>query len=231
MLLRQWLKCLASSRNLERALRESKERYQFLADNAPDVIFRYRLSPEPGFEYISPACIALTGYTPEELCAEPSLPRRIIHPEDRPLLERGLRGEGLSEPFVLRWIHKDGRVVWAEQRHTPIYDGLGKPIAVMGIARDITKQKEIEGALKGSEGRYRTLVDTMHDGLAVVDENRVFTYANPRYCEITGYSLEEFLGRPSSQHPMFDEEDQRVLLGEWEKRLRGEASLYSLELM
>ncbi len=50
----------------EEALRKSEERYRFLAMNAKDLIYRYRLLPKPGFEYVSPAAVEMTGYTPEE---------------------------------------------------------------------------------------------------------------------------------------------------------------------
>ncbi len=35
-----------------------------LLDRIPDIVWRYRLSPEPAFEYVSPSVFALTGYTP-----------------------------------------------------------------------------------------------------------------------------------------------------------------------
>ncbi|MEX2610950.1 MAG: hypothetical protein WEA24_13455, partial [Gemmatimonadota bacterium] len=51
-----------------------------LARRSTDMIFRYRLHPERGFEYVSPAAEALTGYTPAEHYADPELPLKIVHP-------------------------------------------------------------------------------------------------------------------------------------------------------
>src|SRR5437763_8141691 len=57
----------------EERLRRSEERFRFLAENAQDFIFRYRLKDEPGFDYVSPACVTITGYPSEELYADPRL--------------------------------------------------------------------------------------------------------------------------------------------------------------
>ena len=62
----------------EQHLRRSEERFRVLAENAQDFIFRYRLKAKPGFDYVSPACLAITGYTPEELYAEPRLIFNLI---------------------------------------------------------------------------------------------------------------------------------------------------------
>jgi PAS domain S-box-containing protein/putative nucleotidyltransferase with HDIG domain len=127
------------------ALRESEARFRMLAENAPDIIFRYRLKPTPGFEYISPAVTRISGYTPEEHYADPDLIRKIVHPEDQPALEALGQGEGLFEkPWEFRWIHKDGHTVWTEQTNVPIRDEAGNIVAIEGIVRDITERKRLE---------------------------------------------------------------------------------------
>jgi len=127
------------------ALRESEARFRRLAENAPDIIFRYRLKPTPGFEYISPAVTRISGYTPEEHYADPDLIRKIVHPEDQSALEALGQGEGLFEkPREFRWIHKNGHTVWTEQTNVPIRDEAGNIVAIEGIVRDITERKRLE---------------------------------------------------------------------------------------
>lgn len=125
----------------EDALRASEERFRRLAENAPDVIYRYEFTPQRGFTYVSPSA-AITGYTPEEHYADPDLGLKIVHPEDRPLVEQYLQGDSIfSQAIVMRWIRKDGRIIWTEQHTAPIFDAHGNLIALEGIARDVTERE------------------------------------------------------------------------------------------
>jgi len=127
------------------AMRQSEERFRSLFENVKDLIYRYRLWPTPGFEYVSPSATAITGYTPEEHYANPNLGFEIVHPDDRPLLQAMVEARiGFERPVVLRWVRKDGSQLWTEQHNTLIYDASGRPVAIEGIARDITERKQAE---------------------------------------------------------------------------------------
>jgi PAS domain S-box-containing protein len=129
------------------ALEASEDRYRRLAENAPDVIFRYRLVPDAAFEYVSPAVTSLVGYTPAELYGEPDQLLTLVHPDDRPRLLRALEGQvSAAGALRLRWMHRNGREVWIEQQTSPIVDGQGRMVALEGIARDVTRQVEAEAA-------------------------------------------------------------------------------------
>lgn len=103
-------------------LLSSDKIFEFLAENANDLIYIYRLSPEPKFEYVSPSTTRITGYTPEEHYADPQLGFKLVHPDDLPLLQAILEKNIFSEPIVLRWKKKDGTTIWTEQINTPIKD-------------------------------------------------------------------------------------------------------------
>ena len=127
-------------------LRRSEERFRLLAENAQDLIALYRFKPTPGFEYVSPSSAAITGYTPEEYYADPELGYKIVHPDDAYLLDETLHHPEASS--VIRWVRKDGRVVWTEQRNKPLYDEQGNLVAIEGIARDITERKALQEQLE-----------------------------------------------------------------------------------
>ena len=142
----------------ERALRASETRFRLLAENARDVIYRYRIHPKVGAEYVSPAATAICGRTPEEFLANPELPFDAVHPDDRSIaMAMSTRPRDFIDPVILRWIHQDGRIVWAEHRNTPIFDREGRLVAIEGIGRDVTHRREIEIQLRESESQLRRL--------------------------------------------------------------------------
>ena len=108
-----------------------------LVERAADLIYRYRLRPSRGFEYVSPSATRITGYTPEEHYADPDLGLKLIHPDDRPILQSLFDAVPGPSIVPIRWIRKDGTTIWTEQRNVPVYDEAGEVIAIEGIAREI----------------------------------------------------------------------------------------------
>lgn len=130
---------ISERRLAQRRLHESEERFRRLAEAAPDVIYRYRLTPAPGFDYVSSAIAAVAGYTPADCYADPDALLRLVHSDDRWLVAR-LRAapEQARSPLMLRWVRRDGRVIWVENRFVPVRDEGGAIIALEGIVRDVT---------------------------------------------------------------------------------------------
>lgn len=154
-------------------LAASESRFRLLAENASDVIFRYDFAPIAAFTYVSPSATAFTGYSPEEFYADRDLGVKLVSPHDRPLLEASLRGEVPDgQPVILRWIRKDGTILWTEQRNRTVRNELGEVSAVEGIVRDITVSTQadvmIRMALKATnQGLYDF---DLHTGAVRVSE-------------------------------------------------------------
>ncbi|HWG89835.1 MAG TPA: PAS domain S-box protein [Candidatus Thermoplasmatota archaeon] len=127
----------------QEALRESEQRFRFLAEHARDIVFHLQLVPERRWLYVSPAVTRIVGYTPEEHYADPDLPRRLIDPEDLPKVEAAVSGES-EGPFTVRCRRKDGAHVWLEQQGAPLRDASGGIVAYHGIIRDVTERKRAE---------------------------------------------------------------------------------------
>jgi PAS domain S-box-containing protein len=135
--------------NAQTELKKSEIRYRLLAENARDLIYRIQIAPIKLFEYVSPSATILTGYTPEEHYNDFDLGLKIIHPDDHQMFHDMTSGQGMFEkPLLLRWIKKDGTIFWCEQSNVPIYNEHGELVAIEGIARDVTEQKNAEEELK-----------------------------------------------------------------------------------
>ena len=183
-------------RRAEEKLREGEERFRLLAENAKDIIYRYRLKPTPGFEYVSPSATALTGYTPEEHYADPELGLKLVHPDDTHIIEAFLRSpESADRVLTLRWINKDGRVLWTEQQITLFYDDQGELAAIEGIGRNITERKEAEDALRRSEERFRSLVQNASDVIVILEADGTIRYVSPAIARVLGLTPEGIVGK------------------------------------
>lgn len=131
----------------EKALTESEERFRRLAENAPDLIYRYRTTPACGYEFISTAINEFVGYSPDDFYADQELQYKIIHPDDIFAFQDMVQGKLPRGPVMIRLVKRDGGVVWTEQHIVPIYNNVGLLVAIEGIARDITRRKQDEEEL------------------------------------------------------------------------------------
>jgi PAS domain S-box-containing protein len=95
-------------------------------------------------------------------------------------------------------VRRDGTSIvmasrWALQR-----DETGGPSAILQINRDITSQKRAAEALRESEARWRAVFESSATGIALVDRDGIFAAANPAYQKMLDHTLDELLGRLST---------------------------------
>ncbi len=168
-----------------------------LAENARDIIYRYRFSPNRGFEYVSPAATAITGYTPEEHYADPDLAFKLVYPDDRPLLaELFQAGDAFNRPLILRWQRKDGSLIWTEQQNRPIYDEAGQLVALEGIARDVTERRRAEEELRRSRDLLHKVLSGLNAAVFIVGPyTRTIEDCNRMAETMFGYSRAELVGQ------------------------------------
>jgi PAS domain S-box-containing protein len=173
----------------EAGLHESEERYRLLAENAQDVIFRFRLRPERGFDYVSPSCRRLCGYSPEEYLADSELPLRIVHPDDRHILESYFRDPPVQPAtLTVRLFNKDGALLWVEQRNSVVTDAQGVPVAIEGVVRDIGERMQ-------REEMFRLVVESAPYGMLIVDAEGRIVQVNAQLERDFRYSREELAGQ------------------------------------
>ncbi|MEI7813069.1 MAG: GAF domain-containing protein, partial [Ignavibacteria bacterium] len=133
---------------MENQIIKQKELYRHITERTNDLIFIFRIKPEMGFEYVSPSAEKITGYTPDDHYNDPLLGLKLIHPDDRHVLNEMMEGDSGNGQVKLRWIKKDGTIIWTEQRSIFIYDGNGEVAAIQGNATDITERVHSEQILE-----------------------------------------------------------------------------------
>jgi PAS domain S-box-containing protein len=171
-----------------------KERmYRLLADSCPDVIYRISI-PEGRYDYISPSCLKGCGRTQEEFYQKPLLIREMLHPDWKDCFN-GAWLKQLLENSVSQTeyqiIHSSGDVLWVSQKDVVIRDHDEKPVAIQGIARNITLEKMAEDM----EHRFSDIIENTQDGVVSNDlEGRVLSW-NRGAEKIYGYSEAETMGK------------------------------------
>ena len=139
---------ITEKRQDEANLKSSEQKYRFIAERSSDLIYVYNLKPTFGFEYVSPSALKITGYTTEEHYNDPMLGMKLIHPDDMHLLQEQQQGIVDTDPIKLRWVKKDGSIIWTENQNIPIYNTKGELTAIQGKAIDITERIQSEQILE-----------------------------------------------------------------------------------
>ena len=95
----------------------------------------------------------------------------------------------------LELVFPDGKKHWISISKTPFYDNQGNVAGIVGISRDITKQKKLEESLKENENKLSNLIDLTSEFIWQVDENGVYTFVSDNISNIVGYDSSEIIGK------------------------------------
>jgi PAS domain S-box-containing protein len=94
-----------------------------------------------------------------------------------------------------RTVAADGRIKWIHDRCKLIKNKEYLPISIDGVATDITDKKMMQIALEESEQRYRYVVNSIKEVLFQTGAEGKWTFINPAWEELTGYTVAESLGK------------------------------------
>ena len=89
----------------------------------------------------------------------------------------------------------DGKDVCFSTTKLPLCDRNGAVIGTFGISRDVTKHKEAEDAVRDSEALYHSLIESLPVHVIRKDLEGRFTFVNRMFCELTGHTFEEIIGK------------------------------------
>ncbi|RLB63908.1 MAG: hypothetical protein DRH08_10435 [Deltaproteobacteria bacterium] len=195
-----WLD-ITQRKETEEVLLKSDVRYRLLTENAKDLIYRMSL-PDGHYEYVSPASVDLFGYPPSEFYDSPKLIQKIIHPDWQKYFEEQwdkLEVGDMPPYYEYQIIHKSGETRWVHQRNVLIRDNSGQPVAIEGIASDITERKETEVALLKSEALFRAFFQANPVASIITSPLGLVHMVNPAFTSRTDFSAEEVVGRTAQE--------------------------------
>jgi PAS domain S-box-containing protein len=177
-----------------RRLEESEQRFRSMFDLHPDAVFAWDRAGRTTLA--NWACERLSGYTVEEILAEP---RAYATPAEAEratrLFEAALHGE--PQQFETVIAHKDGHHVDIWTTHIPIVVE-GQVMGVFGIAKDITETRKASEALRASEQRFRAVWEHAADAMVLSDADGVIQLVNPAFCTLYGFGTDELMGQDVS---------------------------------
>ena len=190
------------------ALRESEEKFRFMAENTSDVL--WHMDKDFCFDYISPSIERIQGYKPDDLIGKQLFSImnedgiRQIQEVSSGVSARLEKGELPKEmQFEYESICKDGSWIWVEVNVSIHFDKDMRPEGFHGVTRDISERKKNEAILLQSEEKYRLLVENSPNGIAIYQDGK-FVYVNATGLKIFGAnSADQLLGKPvlSIVHP------------------------------
>jgi PAS domain S-box-containing protein len=151
---------ISDRKKVEAALQASEEKFRTVADFTYD--WEYWVNEQGGFNYMSPSCERITGYSADEFVKKPSLMRDIIHPDDILFCSKHL-DEDLETSKVchlnFRIISREGEERWISHYCQPVYDQDKKFLGRRASNRDISVQKKAQENIKLNEVRRSALLE------------------------------------------------------------------------
>ncbi|MCL4243792.1 MAG: PAS domain S-box protein, partial [Candidatus Dadabacteria bacterium] len=167
-----------------------------------------------GIIYVNPAHVRTFGYSPEELMGKKN---SVLYPVDDP---SGVSGKIYEALLMVGWegerlaLRKDGSAFQAYEKTSVIKDASGKQVGIVSIIDDITSRKRLQQALKESEERYRSFVETARSAIIAVDGDGKIILFNPAAEKIFGYLTDEIINSQfSSLFPAEQKDALRLELG------------------
>ncbi len=183
----------------EAKTRESERTLETLISNLPGIAYRCRYDQNWTMEFISNACLELTGYSAQELVQNNRIAySNIIHPEDREFVWNEIQNSvKRKKPFQItyRIFTSDGNQKWVWEKGRGIYDKNGSELFLEGFITDVTEQKRTEEQL-----RFQAqLLDNVRESVVATDLNDTIIYWGQGAQALYGYSPNEVLGHAFSQ--------------------------------
>lgn len=206
-------------------LSAAKQNLELITGNANDLIYFYTYHPKPKYIYISPSIKKILGYSPEDFYKNGNLGTLIVtdinayKAFDLSISKKQKNNTLKHTSATFQYKTKAGKLIWLEDNYSPIFDEHGKIKFILGISRNITKEKIAQIELEQKWNNYKNLLDTspigifIHSGICIYSNKtaaNILEEKNPK--KLIGRNLMDFL-LPDQRQRAADRM-QRALKGE-----------------
>ena len=219
---------ITERRRAEEALQESEERYRALFERVP--VGLYRTTPDGEILDVNPALLEMLHFPGRETALGANAVSGYADPEDRARWQALMDREGMVRDFEAQWRRRDGRMIWVKDTARAIRDADGRVLYYEGGVEDIAERKRAEEALRESEEQYRTLLESITDGVQVMDRELRYVLVNDELARIARMPKETLLGRKMTD--LFPGVEETVFLKTYKKVMEtGEPAVASDEFV
>lgn len=170
-------------------------RFAALVESSNDAIIS--MMPNGKIASWNPAAQRIFGYSSSEVMGQSVffLLAEGKQEEMLQILSRIGQGEQVQH-YETICVHKNSRSLIVSLTVSPVKDDTGRIIGASAIGRDVTKEQAIEEALRSSEKRLRTIVETANDAFVEINQQGTITDWNKQAEKIFGWTREEAIGKP-----------------------------------
>jgi diguanylate cyclase (GGDEF)-like protein/PAS domain S-box-containing protein len=177
-------------------LADMQEREEMALPCANDGLWDY--DAQSNRTWFSPRWKSMLGFIEGDVITSPDW-HRMVHPEDLARVSAAMREHiaGKTPMFesVHRLKHTDGEWRWVIGRACARVDDQGRLRRLIGVELDITERKLYEEALFREKESAQITLQSIGDGVITCDAHGRVEYLNPVAEELTGWRLEDSLGR------------------------------------
>jgi PAS domain S-box-containing protein len=195
-------------KNAHNEIAKREKKFRDMADLLPQSIWETDING--AITYANNIGYEMFGYSYADVAQGVDVLDMVI-PEDRERAQASFRSRLSGEPSKggeFSGIRKDGSI-FPVKIYTSVITEHGKPVGFRGVSIDITESKKAEKELKQSEERYRTIIESFPDIIAVSDLTGKIVFANEPFHRITGITPADYdnLNRKASIHL----DDQKII--------------------
>lgn len=182
---------------ISREIDDAAERRELVTLTANDGLWDYDARADR-IEF-SPQWKHIMGYDDDALAATPPDWRRLIHEDDLARVQMFLRAHLAGETPLFESTHRmqryDGDWRWMKCRAKALFDDHGRLRRIVGVETDITEQKVYEEALFREKESAQITLQSIGDGVITTDAEGRIEYLNPVAQELTGWKIDDAIGR------------------------------------